>query len=882
MRIARWLATFSGMGLSLAACSGGEAARATVDASTGVPVTPTVVRLHDARRTLEARLEVGHAVVSGPGWGWHLELARYGRTAALRAATESVPVTEGGRTTYTPGEGVREWYANAAGGIEQGFDLERRVAGDGELRLELASDGMLASAAGDRVELRDASGVVRAQYGELRVTDSRARPVPARLIVEGGRVGIAIDDREAEYPISVDPLVWAEQQKLLASDRVVGDFFGTSVALSGTTAVVGGFYKTIGFGTREGESYVFVQSGGTWVQQAALLASDGGFLAAFGFDVAVEGDTTLIGAPGENNMGAAYAFVRTGTTWAQQAKITGSDTVANDSFGSSVSLSVDTALVGAPQKAIGSNAHQGAAYVFVRSGAAWSQQFRLVATEGAVNHAFGQSVALQGDTALIGASGGNAAYVFVRSGVTWTRQQALVGSDTVAGDGFGASVAIDADTAVVGAPSKHAAYVFTRSGTSWTQQAKLDYTGCSVSGQCGNSVALLGDVVVVGGNVREAARFTRTATTWTEQARLRVLLGNYRSTDVALTDTTVLMGMGWDDAAYPFVLTSLAVDGAVCGSPADCISGFCVDARCCETACTGICEACVAPKNGSVDGYCGPIAAKQDPDGECGGALNCAATGDVTVYTCSGGRSCAWVTQTKCAPYACSGSTCTGFCGTSAECASTAQCAGGVCTTIPDAGADTDATTTDSGAGGDAATSDADATSTDTGDARTDADAASSDSVATDTNSDSAGETGSLDSGVAEVASDTSGVDSGHDTGVPDDSSSDTAGDSAIADSAEPSDSAVAPDADAADDTGDADDSSTAEACPTPNTACGVGMTCTDDHRCVPGEPMKTGCGCEVAGRNDGRGDEALLLGAACAFLAVVHRRRASRSQRLA
>jgi hypothetical protein len=162
--------------------------------------------------------------------------------------------------------------------------------------------------------------------------------------------------------------------------------------------------------------------------------------------------------------GAAYVFVRSGTAWSQQKELTASDAAAGDLFGLSVALSGSTALIGAH----GKNSNTGAAYVFVRSGTAWSQQKKLTASDGAADDFFGGSVALDGQTAVIGAIGGNsgggAAYVFARSGTAWSQQAELTASDAAHDDSFGGSVALSGKTAIIGAHNKNAgagaAYAF--------------------------------------------------------------------------------------------------------------------------------------------------------------------------------------------------------------------------------------------------------------------------------------------------------------------------------------------------------------------------------------------------------------------------------------
>jgi hypothetical protein len=200
-------------------------------------------------------------------------------------------------------------------------------------------------------------------------------------------------------------------------------------------------------------------------QQAELTASDGASGDQFGWSVAISGSTAVVGADTPNGTGAAYVFVRSGTTWSQQAELTASDGTSNDEFGRSVAISGDTAMVGAHAK----NSATGAAYVFVRSGTTWSQQAELTARDRRAGDFFGNRVAISGSTVVVGApfknSATGAAYVFVR-GTTWFQQAELTASDGVSGDFFGGSVAISGRTAVVGAPFKNsatgAAYVFCR------------------------------------------------------------------------------------------------------------------------------------------------------------------------------------------------------------------------------------------------------------------------------------------------------------------------------------------------------------------------------------------------------------------------------------
>jgi hypothetical protein len=319
--------------------------------------------------------------------------------------------------------------------------------------------------------------------------------------------------------------IWTPQAYLTAADGAEYDVFGTSVALSadGNTALVGARQDDVGANDDQGSATVFVRNGTGWTQQAKLTAADGAGWDRFGTSVALsaDGNTALVGASTDDvgangDQGSAYVFVRSGTAWTQQAHLTASDGAGWDMFGNSVALSGNTALVGALQNKVGANDGQGSAYVFVRSGTTWTPQAKLTASDGAVGEQFGSSVALAGDTALVGAwydqVGANnqqgSAYVFTRSGTTWTQRAKLTAADGAAADFFGFSVALsgDADTALVGEftddvganGDQGSAYVFVRSGTAWTQQAHLVASDGAAGDYFGISAALSGDTALVG------------------------------------------------------------------------------------------------------------------------------------------------------------------------------------------------------------------------------------------------------------------------------------------------------------------------------------------------------------------------------------------------
>ncbi|MBN8429045.1 MAG: hypothetical protein J0L65_16440, partial [Xanthomonadales bacterium] len=311
---------------------------------------------------------------------------------------------------------------------------------------------------------------------------------------------------------------WTQQAKLVAADGAASDYFGWSVAVDGDTALVGAVLDAVGANSFQGSVYVFARSGTTWTQQAELTAGDGETYDLFGTSVALDGDTALVGAYGDNvgaasDQGSAYVFTRSDTTWTQQAKLVAGDGARGDEFGYSVALDGDTALVGAYQDYVGANSGQGSAYVFTRSDTTWTQQTKLVAGDGEAGDRFGISVALDGDTALVGAHSTGAlninpgsAYVFTRGGTTWLQQAKLLAGDGVELDLFGTSVDLDGDTALVGAHGydvgvnsyQGSAYVFTRRGTTWAQAATLTAATGAAADHFGTSVALSSTMALVG------------------------------------------------------------------------------------------------------------------------------------------------------------------------------------------------------------------------------------------------------------------------------------------------------------------------------------------------------------------------------------------------
>lgn len=316
--------------------------------------------------------------------------------------------------------------------------------------------------------------------------------------------------------------------KIAAADGANGDRFGDAVGISGDTVVVCAFLDSDA-GADSGSAYVFVRNGNTWTQQQKLIASDAAAGDLFGRSVAISGDSIVVSADAKaSSAGAAYVFVRNGGVWTQQQKLTASDAAVNSYFGSSLAISGDTIMVGATGP--GSNA--GAVYVFTRSGGVWTEQQKLIAADPVADDFFGNSLAISGETIAVGADGKDgytgAAYVFVLTGTNWIQQAKLTAADRGLHDLFGHLLDISGETIVVGAPQSDdkgskagSAYTFVRSGTTWTQQAKLTANDAASDQFFGNAVGISGDIVVAGASGSDSAYlFSRSGSLWQQQGKL--------------------------------------------------------------------------------------------------------------------------------------------------------------------------------------------------------------------------------------------------------------------------------------------------------------------------------------------------------------------------
>jgi hypothetical protein len=611
----------------------------------------------------------GRSFITRPdagGWQWGLELKSYGFAGHKQVISGHAEVTvEEGRVTYRRDARLREWFVNDPRGLEHGFtveqppphgrnqqgaDLEFDLVVRGNLRPEILSDG-------GGLRFLDAQGGTALTYSGLRVWDANGKDLGSHFVAQPDGVRLMVETAGARYPITIDPI--AQQAYLKASNAEASDFFGRSVAISGDTVVIGATSEasaatgvngnqTDNSANQTGAAYVFVRNGAGWTQQAYLKASNHAVVGAagylFGWSVAISGDTVVVGAIREDgsatgingvqnhdakHAGAAYVFVRNGTTWTQQAYLKASNTGAGDAFGGSVAISGNTIVVGAQWErsdATGVNGAQtknnareaGAAYVFVRTGTTWAQQAYLKASntearDDVFGDQFGFTVAISGNVVAVGANledsnatgingdqnnngaeDAGAVYVFIRNNNTWAQQAYLKASNAEASDLFGSSLALSADTLVVGAHNESssavgingdqannnafrsgAAYVFVRNTTTWTQQAYLKASNTENFDGFSGSIAISGETVVIGApgersnstgvngdqtnnSIQGAGAvyvFTRNSKTWSQQAYLkssetrpRDPLGDNFGASVAISGDTVIVGAGGEDS----------------------------------------------------------------------------------------------------------------------------------------------------------------------------------------------------------------------------------------------------------------------------------------------------------------------------------------------
>ena len=280
--------------------------------------------------------------------------------------------------------------------------------------------------------------------------------------------------------------MWTEVDEINASDPGNFELFGVSVSMSGDTAMIGAW----GDDGNKGAVYVFERTGSQWTEVDKLVASDATAGDQFGNAISLHGNRLIVGSPRDDdnafNSGTAYVFEYNGNNWIETGKLTPDGSVFEEFFGSSVSLDGDRVLIGAYNSTyISSTARSGSAYVFEHNGVSWGQVGKFYASDGAANDLFGFSVSIAGDHALVGAHGDDintgAVYAYSFDGVSWGDEVKLNSADAEIEDAFGLSIDLNGDRALIGAyradnsggADSGAGYVFEYDGQDWNEMTKL-------------------------------------------------------------------------------------------------------------------------------------------------------------------------------------------------------------------------------------------------------------------------------------------------------------------------------------------------------------------------------------------------------------------------
>ena len=703
----------------LASCSAPSAAPPTSEYAVRLSAAGVLTAFH-AGMQLQTRFETAHVALLAAGSAGEatqpvdLAALAWGCESAMQELPGVKPATSAalpGGVAYQHAD-FEEWYVLGPAGLEQGFTIHRlpECAERGEpLRIELAfRDTPLLRRGADGEALLSAPGSQVIHYGQAFAKDAAGNARDVRISTDR-TLALEIDARAASLPLRVDPLAWVQQGKLTPSDGAVGDFFGKSTAISGNTALVGA--PAAG---ALGAAYVFVRSGTSWTLQQKLVASDGAPGDSFGTAVALSGDTALIGASSDDDTavdaGSAYVFVRSGGSFAQRKKLVASDAAASDHFGASVALSGNFVLIGAPFKDSAGASNAGAAYVFQGSAATWTQQTELTPTNAAEDHN-GAGVAISGNALAVSTDrpNGYAVSFYNLSGSAWLAGLGGVNSTSASFAHFGSALAMSANYTVIGGYAVDAGSATTpgsvlvvRNSTHGTQYL-LKAGDPAANDQFGSSVAISENDTILIGSAKDddkgtdsgsAYVFTLT-TTWLQQQKLLAsdgLAGDGFGSAVALSGSSALIGAPsfGDKTGSAYVLGFGSSNGTACAQNSECGSGFCVEKVCCNGACNGTCQSCLQKNKvgNTADGLCGNVRSNTDPLDACAASPpdTCGKTG-----VCDGKGACATYSQgTSCTYSACASptsATLNSACNVSGECKPLAtvacqlgyQCVAGVC-----------------------------------------------------------------------------------------------------------------------------------------------------------------------------------------------------------
>lgn len=559
--------------------------------------------------------------------GLRISVQAVGRGHAVRAL-EHAPVRMHETHVLLDRNGVEELVAVLSAGVEHAFRVRSRPTGERTLRLRLAIEGARLTVRDDEVVLGTRSGTLL-RYAGLAAWDADGRPLVARFEPAAGGADIVIADRGARYPIVIDPLLALEQHKIVGVGYGYSEPLSGGEGLSGPVVAVEGTRAAITSHTTL-EVVVLRREGGEWREEARLATAsplpDG---AQFGHALALDGDVVAAsvfgrwGGPEQE----VHVWRRTGTAWSYETRLEGP--AVPGGFGSALALDGSTLVVGAP------HAERGVVFVFERGADGWSsaQELRPPASVAEAYPGFGSSVALADDVLVVGMPSSPArssarpigsAVVFERRGGAFEQRSVLAGEPTdqrfgtfVATDGT--RVAASGRLLLTGGACCMGASVYGRGGRDWERELRVQRAPSSPTPHLSGPVAIAGDELLFGqpaDSTRDlqagaVLRFQRRdGGTWEEvdpifasDAASYDVFGGGISFDgtTAMVSSTSEMGSGY--------LVLLDV-GRACSASSECPSGFCVDGVCCDSACGGAdddCMACAVAAGGAEDGRCTPL-----------------------------------------------------------------------------------------------------------------------------------------------------------------------------------------------------------------------------------------------------------------------------------
>lgn len=572
-----------------------------------------------------------------------LSLLYVGRGGPAEDAVD-IPLQRRGARIERRAASFTEWFASSPDGIEHGFDIGEPPPGRGALTLSLLVRGERepVSVTSAHVVFLDPNGVGPLHYTDPLAIDAEGRPLHVELRVESRRLELVVDDEEATYPVQVDPLLWDEVNVLMAPVAAASNTFGRAFDLEGDVLAVGAPTTLAA-----GHVFVFRRSGPAWSLEATLQAPGappGGY---FGAAVALSGDRLIVSeylAAGEE--GRVHAFERIAGTWRHAAALASPLSPRVGRFGSAIAMEGD--LLAVEECGRGDT---GRVHVYRRVGVTWSLEAtvqpssppltrcvavdlsRLVISAGRL--AYGAPVQDNGDGSY------GAAYILEQVGGVW-QDTAYLRAPSAEPGFFGAAVDLLGDLLLVGAndfylagagsptQSLGRAHLYRRSGGSWALTDTLSAPPTPVVWDAfGSGVSLFGNRLAVGAHVFEwsgARTGVGAVFVWSldsagtpafevglPRAPTRVLEGIGRN--VRGSGTTLVSATDVTMPATVRVYEQRLELGDPCAADADCLSSFCVDGVCCESACGGgaldDCVVCAAALGSSADGACAPVPASE-------------------------------------------------------------------------------------------------------------------------------------------------------------------------------------------------------------------------------------------------------------------------------